>query len=70
MKTTHGTPMAAYYGNTCAVCGVEVNGSSGLGMHLNKTHGLAGGVAVAYEWARANGDPAGVVAERLKVAPR
>lgn len=63
LKAHHGLSMADAYGLACPVCGVEF-GSSGIGMHLVKGHGLTGGMTVAYEWARANGDPAGVVAAR------
>ena len=66
MKARHaGVGIAEFYGLRCPVCGDEMNAYSGLGMHLTKTHGVTGGVAVGFEWARVNGDPAGVVAERL-----
>jgi hypothetical protein len=65
LRSGHETNFAETYGAACAVCGTVMASPSGIGMHLVKSHSVTGGTAVAFEWARANGDPAGVVAERL-----
>jgi hypothetical protein len=65
LRAAHNTSFAETYGGVCPVCGAVMASQSGIGMHLTKSHGVTGGTAVAFEWARLNGDPAGVVAERL-----
>jgi hypothetical protein len=58
LKRTHGLTVREVYGNTCPVCGVEAGGT-----HIGRMHPeVSGGMAAAFAWARANGDPHGVVA--------
>jgi hypothetical protein len=65
-RAIHGTDVAGVFGDTCPVCGVE-SGTAGIGIHLNRKHGISGGMAGGFAWARDNGDPAGVLTARRAV---
>lgn len=61
IKTAHGLTMADMFGTTCPMCGTQLS-ATGMGMHLTKSHGIKGGMAAAFNEARAAGDAHGVVA--------
>lgn len=64
----HGTDVGGVYGTTCPVCGKEHGSVQALGIHGSKTHADIGALDVAtlFQYARENGDPHGVVRERLE----
>lgn len=59
LSQRHDLKVTEMFGGTCPVCG-EVKG----GTHVKVVHGLTDGMAGAFAWAEAHGDPHGVVAER------
>jgi rubredoxin len=61
LRRMHGTTVTEAYGTVCPVCGSD----HGHGTHIARMHQIEGGMVGAFEWARANGDPAGVVAAQL-----
>ena len=67
LKRLHRTSVNEVYGLTCPVCGTD---DVTVGPHAARSHLDLGihGAADAFDWARANGDPFGVVAARTAAA--
>lgn len=62
LRLKHDATLGEVYGTTCPVCGEEKSGT-----HVARSHGMPG-ILPAFAWARANGDPFGVVAAREAAA--
>lgn len=67
IKQAHGLSMTQMFGAACPLCGTELS-ATGMGMHLTKAHDVKGGMAAAFNVAREQGDPHGVVAVQDQLA--
>lgn len=66
----HGTNPTNLYGTTCPVDGQSFGGSHSMGAHLSRTHPDYGQTtAESFKKVQAEGDPHGVVADRLAKFP-
>lgn len=66
----HGADINGIFGKACPYCGDKMGSPARFGMHIYRRHeGNARKMSAAYQEALAMGDPAGVVAPVLALAP-